>query len=763
MKDNIVKNKFYWAYLTGFYIILVLPLIALPHLFSPPNWGKTIIFRSIFSILLFLFVYQLLHKKARINLLEIKNNKVIYILLAIFLFYFLATIFSTDIGFSLWGSPYRGGGFVNFTFYILFAISSFFIIKDYDWNKLWNCSIFTGVLVSLFAIVQYFGLFNKTLVAYESRPPSTVGNPIILGIYLILLIFITLSFAIKETKLSKKIFYWCIVLLFLYVILITGSRSAYLGLLIGGIFFALFYPKKLPFLKISVIITLFLIIFTVYYVNNTTEFPQFLQNSKIFQSISSRLSIEAFLKDPRFSAWQISFLALKEKPILGWGPENFSIGFDKYYDPSFPYISAKLENWWDRAHNFLLDIGVTTGIPSLIIYLSLFGILLWQLQKIGRSKKIEEVNANRTLMAHGIQATLIAYFVANFFFFDAFPTYLIFFLLVGYSMHIIYYNAQDETQIYTETRRTDHKTAQKKNSWKPVSIFVLFSVLVLFLWQYNILPLQVNAQINKSIDLAENKNCEKAFLIMDVLLLKHSFLDSYVRSYYINEIKKCADYYPEKNLEYAKKGVDVLQEAVKIRPLYSRFWMFLGSFTTVKANAEEDTSTKENLIKEANLYFEKALKLAPNHHEILVEQAKTNIVTKNYLEMKKISKECISKEESLGECYWMKALSEIYLRDLNSAVIDINLASEKGFGTTSVLSLHQLVSAYAAIEQYNELAAAYEKLIILRPDVAQYHSSLAFTYLKLKQYDKARTEALKFLELMPEAKEEVNAFLKMLP
>jgi len=47
---------------------------------------------------------------------------------------------------------------------------------------------------------------------------------------------------------------------------------------------------------------------------------------------------------------------------------SISIAFDKYYDPSlFKITSSNNLVWWDRAHNFIFDIGVTAGIPALMI------------------------------------------------------------------------------------------------------------------------------------------------------------------------------------------------------------------------------------------------------------------------------------------------------------------------------------------------------------------------------------------------------------
>lgn len=299
--------------------------------------------------------------------------------------------------------------------------------------------------------------------------------------------------------------------------------------------------------------------------------------------------------------------------------------------------------------------------------------------------------------------------------------------------------------------------------FKKTIIFISGTILIIFLLQYNLVPLQINTQIQRASFLADNKKCEEAFNVMEKVLGQRSFLDAYLRVKYVENIKTCAEFYPEKNLEYAIKGVELMKEAVKTRPLYSRLWLFLGSFTTIKANAEQNPEAKANLLKEAGSFFDKASQLAPNHQEILTESAKADMVAKNYQAMKEKSEKCIALDPKLGDCYWTKALSEIYLKDFENAEKDIQLAQDNRFQTNSISSLHQLALAYAVIENFKELAIVYEKLIEINPETAQYHSSLAFTYYNLREYKKAREEAAKFLELMPEAKDEVNAFLKTLP
>ena len=264
-------------------------------------------------------------------------------------------------------------------------------------------------------------------------------------------------------------------------------------------------------------------------------------------------------------------------------------------------------------------------------------------------------------------------------------------------------------------------------------------------------------------DLVETGNCIQSFNKLEKILPEHSFLDAYVRMIYAENIKKCAETNSGNDLEYAEKGVKLLKETVKIRPLYTRSWLFLGSFTNIKAAWEADPAKKQDLLAEAESYFEKANQLSPNHQEIFVERAKMYLVAGDYQKMKEDLEKCVALDESLGECYWYLSLSELYTNDFDNAQKNMDLAQKNGFNIRSVSTLTQLLNAYITAKNYNGVIAIYQKLIELGPDVAQYHSSLAFVYKEIGDYRRARQEALKFLDLMPESKDEVDAFLKTLP
>ena len=739
------KNTLHLIYVFGVGLILALPVLTLPPWFNSNDWGKTILFRSFLSILIFLFAYRALYKK-NIVLPEIRKNIIFWLLIALLFIFSLATIFSQDYHFSLWGSPIRSGGFVNFAFYIALAILSFFTLRESDWKKVWDFSIFIGVLVALIAVIQLYSLFSNVFVAIAGRPSSTLGNPIFLAVYLLLLFFLTISSAIKEKRSIRKGLHIAAATLFLFVILITEVRAAWLGLIAGIFYFLIFYPKKIKWLKTITCTVFFLVVLIIGYANTSFRFPNFLYQSKIFESINSRLSLNSLKSEGRFEAWPVVLRATFEKPYLGWGPENQQIGFDKYYNPK-----TVLFPWWDRAHNVFLDIASQAGFIALAIYIFIFVFIFYKLSKIRKS----DASSNDSLMAHSIQATLVAYLVSNFFSFDSFSSYLIFFLLIGYSAYLVY---KDQPL---------NVLSGQKNIWMLLPLAVLFIITATFLWQYNFIPLSINAQINKAENLTNEQKCNESFAIMDDALKVNTILDAYERMKYVEFIKTCDSFHPENDEAYTKKGVELLKEAVKIQPLYARSWIYLGDFITSIASNEQNQTIKGNLINEAYSYFDQARNLTPLHTEVLIERAKTDLVAQNYEEMGKNATRCQDIDAYNSHCYIIKILAQVhmkgYYKTADELSLDLSSLNDIKFDTSDIWALTQMVDVFVKNNQYKNIIRVYEILAIIQKDNPKWHASLAAAYRETGQYQESRYHALLFLELDPEAKNEVDAFLKTLP
>ena len=751
-------------------LILILPLVNLPPWFSPPEWGKSIVFRVLFSLVLVFFFFLMLGQDRSRIIQNIKQKIAgakpgLLLLGGLFLMFFLASVFSLDPNFSFWGNPVRGGGSITFLSLIAASFFAFVFFSKKHWKYAWYVVLTTASLVALAAIFQWRGWFASFLIPRTTRPMSTLGNDIQLGIYLIVSLFPVLVFFLKEKLGIKKTLYLLAFLLFMLVILLTGSRGAYLGITLGFSYFILFYPvrKLLHSLGLKLLFLLIMLVpaFSIYYVNTYSTFPQFVQKNTTLYSIAGRLQLKQFiLQEPRFSTWKVGWEAMKAKPIFGYGPENFEIGFDTHYDPQLPniqYLPQSSNSWWDRAHNVLVDTGVQAGIPALFFYLAFLGALFWRLQKMKMGEN--------ALLAHGLQAALIAYLGALFFGFDNFSTMLAFFFLASYILHVTSKEGQTPGVQEMQPQTPGVPVAKTLPSRVKIPAVIAASFLLLaFNWFYGLKPFLVNANVQTAKAAVERGLCNPAYSQMEKALGKGStFIDAYVKTTYFDALRNCQSTASE-TLEIAKKSRVLLKEAAEAWPYHTRTWIFLGQVTTIIGSRDELTPQgKAEVIQEAQEYFERAKELSPKHQEIYLAWAKLLMVAEDYEGMLKKSQGCVDIYPATGECWFLKGLAYEFMENNVEFRVNEKIARSLGYNPDKdFAALSNLVEAYVKIQDLGQLAKTYEKIVILRPE-PQFYASLAFTYRELREFAKARAMALKVLKLDPATQAEVEEFLRSLP
>src|SRR3989338_9771768 len=94
----------------------------------------------------------------------------------------------------------------------------------------------------------------------------------------------------------------------------------------------------------------------------------------------SLLSHEGYLREAYLSqataarplVWEMSEKAIADRPILGWGADNFQRVFEKHYDNRLLQGEYGNEAWFDRAHNVFIDQLVDNGFIGLILYFAVY-------------------------------------------------------------------------------------------------------------------------------------------------------------------------------------------------------------------------------------------------------------------------------------------------------------------------------------------------------------------------------------------------------
>jgi tetratricopeptide (TPR) repeat protein len=302
-------------------------------------------------------------------------------------------------------------------------------------------------------------------------------------------------------------------------------------------------------------------------------------------------------------------------------------------------------------------------------------------------KKKDDKNPN-SLIIHGIQATFFAYLAANLFSFDVFSTYLIFFLIVAYSLSLIKKPEPKEViqEIPIEVKEKELKPG------KPLFLSLLLIILISFIWFGALKPLGINEKINWVNHYVRTKQCQKAVEKMETEVLPaNSVINSFAKLKYIEVVENCNVVIPGLKKALAPKTIPVLEEVKEIRPYYTRTWIFLGKYTNILIENKEVFKVKnvDELKKQADEYFERASQLSPSREDIIMGQIQGDIIQKDYLEAKEKINQCLQLNPKAEYCWWLKILASLYLNEIEQVHKDMEIAAEKGFNLISERNLYQ--------------------------------------------------------------------------
>lgn len=403
-------NRFLeWVVIIGIYSILLTPFIVSRNLFFPFITGKAFFFRVIVEIVFATWLILVTRNKSYLP----KKSPILWSFLAFTLVMFLADYFGVSRVASFWSNFERMEGFVTIAHLLAYFIVLISVFKtNRVWRNFLKFSVITSVCMTVYSLMQLSGYAE--IHQGNVRLDGLLGNATYLAIYVLFNIFFALFLFIKEKNDYWKSFYTISVILNLIVLYFTATRGAILGLiggvLLSAIIISVFSKDRPKLRKFSIGLILAVVIFVGLFI--LVKDSPFVRESKVLKRFAT-ISLEDRTTLSRFLIWGIAFDAVKEKPLLGYGQSNFDTLFDTGYDPRL----YNQEQWFDRAHNIVMDTLVSGGFLGLITYLSIFIFalyLLWKKSQLSLTEKSV------------ITGLLAAYFFQNLFVFDNLMSYILF-------------------------------------------------------------------------------------------------------------------------------------------------------------------------------------------------------------------------------------------------------------------------------------------------------------------------------------------------
>lgn len=391
-------------------VTVILALSVIPAVFVPLG-GTTDHFYlpkvAAMIILALSFLAVLAINKIRFK--DIVQKDRINISLFIYFILLAASVYAAENKvFAIIGVPGRWEGLVTITLYMfLFITARLYLVPD---EGLFKIILVTAIIVSIYGILQTmnFDPFPRDVLRenWSSRAFSTMGNPNFLGSYIVLIIPTSIYFYIINKNITGLTAY---AILF-YCLLSTGTRGAWLGTIasimaFAAIHYMYFRYSKGEFTRYIILIVITMLLLALY--NFYTE------GAFIDRFLSIKRDADEFLTNGdradysganRGFIWKRVAELIKKRPLTGYGIENLGEAFKKYYTQDMIELWNEVR-YLDKAHNEYLHIAVTSGIPSLLVYLTFISQII--LKGLFRLK-----NCKTALL---ILSSVIGYMTAAFF------------------------------------------------------------------------------------------------------------------------------------------------------------------------------------------------------------------------------------------------------------------------------------------------------------------------------------------------------------
>lgn len=628
--------------------------------------------------------------------------------------YLLTTITSLNPRLSLWGEYLRAQGTYTTLCYVLFFfLVAFNLRTKAQFDRVVTVALLASLPVAFYGVLQHFSVDPIfVLDGPMGRVDSTMGNPIFLGAYLIMVtpptlarLLATLQMLLRDNqplpsrcfKLLQAAGYALLLVLQLACLLYTRARGPWLGFLAGSALFAVLLSLRRRIRWLLVVTIAMVVAFVVLLLLlNLPRTP--LEPLRTLPYLSSLVIIDDLKATTgtvgvRLLIWQAEIELLRSRspiglrpdplhflrPLIGYGPEMMRGIFPAVYPPKLGHIENR-NALADRAHNHLLDLLIMNGALGLLAYLFLIGSFFYHgISLLQRTKSFK------------IQLTLLA-------------------LLSAVLAHFV------EIQVGIALVTTQ-------------MLLWLYMALLVVVHRFETSPTEGQVEPIASAPLAFRMNLTNP----NVRWLIYSLITAFILIFFatttnINLIR--ADVNFEKCYDLAEAGalkeaIDTCDQAIKLSPNQARYHRLRAKLLFLLADAvpDSDVDLKTKLLQSCERAVQKARQLTPLAAEYYADTGKVY----GYW------------AETIDPSKFEQAV-EFYHQAFQIAPHDADIRNGLGH-------------VYFKAGQYAEAIRQYEHSLSIDPQYHATHYDLGLAYVELGEKNKAEEHFKTALLLDPECEE----------
>lgn len=373
----------------------------------------------------------------------------------------ISSLLGSNILVSLFSTVERGGGLIFLVHAFMFSVIIAAQVRIFGMQlvkKILRAFVGSGVVVALFTFFTNEAINIGSEWLNTSVGGAMLGNSTIAGSYFTFIIFLGFILIILESERYKKIgtiiatgiiFFSPILsgitrivvdknwggIIDNPLLLIGQARAAALAVMIGVVISGLcyfLYSSKNKIIKAASVIGIISIFVGMGYVSTALfQKDSFVQKEFIKQVGENRLLF-----------WNISRKGIAERPIFGWGPENYKTVHQKYLNPLLADKAHGAEVWVDKPHNVIIEILVTQGYVGLVVYVIFILSLVFLIHKIIKKEDLP------ILVGVALYGMIFAYLLQNLLAFDTITSIVTLFGVTGILIGL--YNQNNNQKVYSD-------------------------------------------------------------------------------------------------------------------------------------------------------------------------------------------------------------------------------------------------------------------------------------------------------------------------
>lgn len=416
------------------------------HLFYGATNAKYLFIVGMVSVLVLVYSYLMVRGRVAV---VIRHRWLLLLSVCLLAVYYLAAFagiypersFSSDI--------VRSTGVIFLTYILFLALCSGELVHEQGWAWIRRTIAFLAAFISFFTIlgVQGLGLEGRIGTLNLSIPGVTLANEVYAGAFLFLAFTLTLIELVRTTSRAWK-----------YTLGVSALVQALSPVLLNPILWmgtvslgtVAIDPLRLlgTARASSATLVLALVYLLGYYLLRFIPSERFRSYLRavwiagvllgIAVAVSLLFTPGSFVQEryievsgpARIIVWEGAWQAIQERPVLGYGPENFRLAYQKYFDNRLYEDINFGEPWFDRAHNNLLDTLISVGALGLTLHLLVgfyFMVVVVRAARRGLISWIEVHLWGVLMVGHGLQLQT---------FFEIGITYALMALVLGYGLYL---------------------------------------------------------------------------------------------------------------------------------------------------------------------------------------------------------------------------------------------------------------------------------------------------------------------------------------